>query len=56
MDLTRKPEIGNFSQYLELGQVGFTKFGINVFNKMLVNATICQFTTFTFSELLKENQ
>ena len=57
------PETGNrkypclsFSQYLGLGQTRFAKFGINIFNKMLLNAAICQFTTFTFSKLLKKNQ
>ena len=45
--LTRNPEIGNISVWLfpniwRLGQVRDTKFGTNVSNKMLLNASKCQ--------------
>ena len=39
-----------------MGQVRNTKFGINVSNKMLLNAAKCQVTAFTVSDLLRENQ
>ena len=39
-----------------LGQVSDTKFGTNVSNKMLLNAAKFQDYSFTFSELLRENQ
>ena len=59
--LTRNPEIRNtpiwiFSYIWRLGQVRNTKFDRNVSNKMLLNATKCQVTAFTISELLREKQ
>ena len=58
--LTRNPEIGNTpfwvsSNIWRLGQVMDTKFSKNPSNEKLLNATKCQFTAFTVSELLKEN-
>ena len=45
--LTRNPEIGNIAGWVfpniwRLGRVKNTKFGTNVFNKMLLNAEKCQ--------------
>ena len=50
-DLTRNPEFGNtlvwvLSNIWRLGQVGNTKFGANVSNKVLLNATKCQSYSF----------
>ena len=59
--LTRNPEIANtivlvLPNISRLGQVRDTKFGTNVFNKMLLNTAKCQgCTAFTVSELLGEN-
>ena len=59
-ELTRNPEIGNtlseFVEYLEIGFIKDTTFGTNVSIKnyyMLQNVRI---TTFTISELLRENK
>ena len=46
-DLTRNPEFGNTPGWVlpniqRLGQVGNTKFGTNVSNKILLNAAKCQ--------------
>ena len=59
--LTRNPEIGNTPIWVlfniwRLGQVRNTKFGMDVFNKILLNAANCQGYNFTLSKLLKENQ
>ena len=45
--MTKNPEIGNIPVWIlpniwRLGQVRDTKFGMNVSNKMLLNATKCQ--------------
>ena len=56
--LTRNPEIGNTPVWVlpniwRLGWVRDTKFDMNVYNKMLLNARV---TAFTVSKLLRENQ
>ena len=38
-----------------LGLVRYTKFGLDVSNKILLNAAKCRVTAFTVSELLREN-
>ena len=50
-DLTRRPEIGNTPVWLlsntwRLGQIRDTKFGLNIFNKKLLNDTKCQVLNF----------
>ena len=59
--LTRNLEIWNTPVWVlpniwRLGQVGDTKFGKNVFNKMLLNAAICQgYSSYRFW-VIRENQ
>ena len=60
-ELTKNPEIGINPVWVllniwRLGQVGDTKFDMNVSNKILLNAAKCRVTAFTISELLRENQ
>ena len=59
--LTRNSEIGNtpVSVLLNIGvleQVQNTKYGTDVSNKMLLKIQNARVTTFTISELLRENQ
>ena len=59
--LARNPEIGNtpvsvLPNTWRLGQVRGTRFGTNVFNKLLLNAAKCQGYSLTISELLRKNQ
>ena len=60
--LTRNPEIGNtpvwvLSKIWRLGQDRDNKFGMNVFNKMLLNVEKnVRVTAFIVSKLLRENQ
>ena len=54
-------KIGNtpvwvFPNIWTLGQIRNTKFGINVSNKMLLNAAFARVTPCTVSELLRKNQ
>ena len=56
--LTRNPVIGNTPVWVlpniwRLGWVRDTKFDMNVYNKMLLNARV---TAFRVSKLLRENQ
>ena len=58
--MTRDMEIGNtpvwvLPNILRLGQVRDIKFGMDVSNKILLNATKSQDTAFTMSELLRKN-
>ena len=59
--LTRNPDIGNtkawvLSNIWRLGWVRDIKYDTDVFNKWLLNTAKCQGYSFTFSELLRENQ
>ena len=60
-ELTRNPEIWNtpvwvLSNIWRLGQVGDTKFGMNIFNKKLLDAAKCQvYSLITISELLRKD-
>ena len=58
--MTRDPEIGNtpvwvLPNILRLWRVRDTKFGMDVSNKILLNAAKSQDTAFTMSELLRKN-
>ena len=59
--LTRNPEIGNTTVWVlrniwKLGQIRDTKFGTNVFNEMLLNATKCQGYSFYRFWVIKGKQ
>ena len=59
--LTKTPDIGNtavgiFPNIWGLGQVRNTKFGMNVSNKMLLNAAKCQGYSFYRFYVIKGNQ
>ena len=59
--LTRNPEIGNtpvwdLPNIWRLGQVIDTKFGTNIFNKILLNAAKFRVTALTVFELLREKK
>ena len=53
---SKKKKILVLPNIWRLEQVRDTKFGTDIFNEMLLNAAKCQGSTFTVSEVLRENQ